>query len=245
MGGLVEDQIAQAIRALTERDRALARATIERDHTVNRLDVEIDDLSLKLLALHQPAARDLRLITTALKITTDLERIGDLATHIAERAVELDGRAAAQAATSTSPPWRSSRSSMLHRSLDAFVREDVELALEVCSSDDEIDKLHAQLFRDLLALMGEDPAPISRTMRLLFVSKYLERIGDHATNIAEMVIFMVKGRSIRHLDTVPRSERAASSPALGLTAAARGCDPRAPARLTRLCGRGAIAAASV
>src|SRR4029077_16746896 len=95
-------------------------------------------------------------------------------------------------------------SSMVHRSLDAFVREDADLALEVCSSDDEIDKLHAELFHDLLTIMGQDPESISRTMLQLFISKYLERIGDHATNIAEMVIFMVKGRSIRHMDTVPR-----------------------------------------
>ena len=203
MGGLVEDQIAQAIRALTERDLTLARATIERDHTVNRLDVEIDDLSLKLLALHQPAARDLRLITTALKITTDLERIGDIATHIAERAIELLAEPPLKAYVDI-PAMASLASSMMHRSLDAFVREDVDLALEVCASDDTIDSVHRQLVRDLLGIMGKDPASISRTMRLLFVSKYLERVGDHATNIAEMVIFMVKGRSIRHMDTVPR-----------------------------------------
>ncbi len=203
MGGLVEDQIAQAIRALTERDEALARATIERDHTVNRLDVEIDDLSLKLLALHQPAARDLRLITTALKITTDLERIGDLATHIAERAIELAAEPPLKPYVDI-PAITALASSMVHRSLDAFVRDDVDLALEVCASDDVIDQLHARLVRDLLEIMGQDPASISRTMRLLFVSKYLERIGDHATNIAEMVIFMVKGQSIRHMDTVPR-----------------------------------------
>jgi phosphate transport system protein len=203
MGGLVEDQIAQAIRALTERDQALARLTIERDHTVNRLDVEIDDLSLKLLALHQPAARDLRLITTALKITTDLERIGDIATHIAERAIELAAEPPLKAYVDI-PAMASLASSMMHRSLDAFVREDVDLALEVCASDDTIDSVHRQLVRDLLGIMGRDPASISRTMRLLFVSKYLERVGDHATNIAEMVIFMVKGRSIRHMDTVPR-----------------------------------------
>ena len=204
MGGLVEDQIAQAVRALIERDAALARATIERDHTVNRLDVEIDDLSLKLLALHQPAARDLRLITTALKITTDLERIGDLATHIAERAIELAAepplkpyrrhpghgvrsRAACCIAAST----RSSATTSTWRSRSA-------------PRTTTIDRVHAQLVRDLLGIMGEDPASIGRTMRLLFVSKYLERVGDHATNIAEMVIFMVKGRSIRHMDTVPR-----------------------------------------
>jgi phosphate transport system protein len=203
MGGLVEDQIAQAVRSLTERNATLAKTVIDRDHTVNRYDVEIDDLCLKLLALHQPAARDLRLITTALKITTDLERIGDLATHIAERAVELAAEPPLKPYVDI-PAMAALASSMVHRSLDAFVREDVDLALEVCGSDDEIDKLHAQLFRDLLAIMGQDPQSISRTMRQLFVSKYLERIGDHATNIAEMVIFMVRGKSIRHMDTVPR-----------------------------------------
>jgi phosphate transport system protein len=208
MGGLVEDQIAQAVRALTDRDPALARATIERDHTVNRYDVEVDDLCLKLLALHQPAARDLRLITTALKITTDLERIGDLAAHVAERALELDAEAPIEPKADSMidlPLMANLARTMLHRALDAFVREDVELALEVCRSDDAIDKLHGQLFRALLAFMVEDPATIARTMRLLFVSKNLERVGDHATNIAEMVIFLVKGRSIRHMDIPPRT----------------------------------------
>ena len=203
MGGLVEDQITQAIRSLTERDPVLARATVERDHTVNRLDVEIDELSMKLIALHQPAARDLRLITTALKITTDLERIGDLATHIAERAIELAAEPPVKPYVDI-PRMAAVASSMVHRSLDAFVREDVELALEVCSSDDTIDRMHDQLFRELLSFMTDDPQAISRTMRLLFVSKYLERVGDHATNIAEMVIFLVRGTSIRHMDTVPR-----------------------------------------
>jgi phosphate transport system protein len=203
MGGLVEDQIAQAIRALTERDEALARATIERDHTVNRLDVEIDDLCIKLLALRQPAARDLRLITTGLKITTDLERIGDLAAHVAERAVELLAELPIKPYIDL-PRMADLASDLLHRSLDAFVREDAELALSVCASDDALDKLHAQLFRELISFMVEDPKTISRAMRLLFVSKALERVGDHATNIAEMVIFMVHGRSIRHLDAVPR-----------------------------------------
>jgi phosphate transport system protein len=204
MGGLVEDQIAQAIRALTERDEALARATVARDHTVNRLDVEIDDLCLKLLALHQPAARDLRLITTALKITTDLERIGDLAEHIAERAVELSGEVPIKPYIDI-PRMADLARDMLHRSLDAFVREDVDLALAVCKADDAVDKLHEQLLRELLSFMMENPATIGRATRLLFVSKYLERVGDHCTNIAEMVIFMVKGRSIRHMDSLPRA----------------------------------------
>jgi phosphate transport system protein len=203
MGGLVEQQIAQAIRALVTGDQALARATIDRDHTVNRLDVEIDDLCLKLLALHQPAARDLRLITTALKITTDLERLGDLASSIAERALELAQEPPLKPYIDI-PRMADLARDMLHKSLDAFVREDTALALAVCSADDSIDELHQQLFRELLSFMVENPATISRAMRLLFVSKALERVGDHATNIAEMVIFMVKGRSIRHLDTVPR-----------------------------------------
>jgi phosphate transport system protein len=203
MGGLVEDQIAQAIRALVERDEAIAHATVARDHVVNRLDVEIDDLCLKLLALHQPAARDLRLITTALKITTDLERIGDLAEHIAERAIELAHELPIKPYIDI-PRMAELVRDMLHKSLDAFVREDVQLALSVCTADDAVDNLHDQLFRELLSFMVENPATISRATRLLFVSKYLERVGDHCTNIGEMVIFMVRGRSIRHLDTVPR-----------------------------------------
>jgi phosphate transport system protein len=204
MGGLVEDQIAQAVKALTTRDQALARATVARDHTVNRFDVEIDDLCIKLLALHQPAARDLRLITTALKITVDLERIGDLAEHIAERAIELADELPIEPGVDLSHMAKLARD-MLHRSLDAFVREDAELALSVCAADDAIDILHEQMFRALLAFIAAKPDTTSRAMRVLFVSKYLERVGDHCTNIAEMVIFMVKGRSIRHLDAVPRT----------------------------------------
>jgi phosphate transport system protein len=203
MGGLVEDQIGRGVRALVERDASLARATTERDHTVNRLDVEIDDLCLKLLALHQPAARDLRLITTALKITVDLERIGDMAAHIAERAVELAAEDPIEPSVDIPRMAELSRD-MLHRALDAFVQDDVELALGVCAADDVVDQLHEQVLRELIAFMARDPRTVGRAMRLLFVSKNLERVADHATNIAEMVIFMVKGRSIRHLDKVPR-----------------------------------------
>ena len=203
MGGLVEDQIVQAVRALSERDDSLARLTIDRDHSVNRIDVEVDELCIKLLALHQPAARDLRLITTALKITTDLERIGDLASHIAERAHELVDEEPVKAYVDL-PRMAELARQMVHKSLDAFVAENDALALEVCTSDDDIDKLHEQLFRELLSFMVEDPSSISRAMRLLFVSKNLERIGDHATNIAEMVIFLVRGQSIRHMDKRPR-----------------------------------------
>lgn len=204
MGGFVEKQIGAASQAIVNRDDALARLTIERDHTANRMDVDIDDLCLRLLALHQPAAKDLRLITTALKITTDLERIGDMAVNMCERALELNQEAQLKPFIDI-PRMVDTAREMLRNSLDAFVREDVDLALAVCREDDVIDDLTKQLFRELLSFMVEDPATISRAIRLLFVAKYVERIADHATNISEMVVFMVKGKSIRHLDQVPPS----------------------------------------
>jgi phosphate transport system protein len=204
MGGLVEKQIASAVAALVERDDEKARQTIEKDHTVNRLDVEIDDLCIRLLALHQPTARDLRLITTGLKITTDLERIGDMAVNLCERVLELNREPQLKPYIDL-PRMAQVAQSMLHDSLDAFVREDVELALQVCRNDDIIDGINHQLFRELLSFMIEDPKTTTRGIRLLFVAKYVERIADHATNIAEMVVFMAKGKSIRHLDQVPQS----------------------------------------
>ena len=167
------------------------------------MDVQIDDICLRLLALHQPAARDLRLITTALKITTDLERAGDMAENIAERAIELSREPQLKPFIDL-PRMAAIAQGMLRQALDAFVREDAEMALVVCHQDDAVDSLTDQVLRELLTFMMEDPHTISRALRLVFVSKYIERLADHATNIAEMVIFMVKGRSIRHLDTVPR-----------------------------------------
>lgn len=204
MGGLVEKQIADAIRALVDRDDEFARLIIERDRTVNRMEVQIDDICLRLLALHQPAARDLRLITTALKINTDLERAGDMAENICERVLELCREPQLKPLVDL-PRMAVLAQGMLHQALDAFVREDAELALQVCHQDDEVDQLTDQLLRELLTFMLEDPHTISRALRLIFVSKYLERLADHATNIAEMVIFMVKGKSIRHLDRPPSS----------------------------------------
>ncbi len=204
MGGFVEKQIANAIMALIQRDDDEARAIIDRDHTANRMDVEIDEVCLRLLALHQPAARDLRLITTGLKITTDLERIGDMAVNICERALELSREPQLKPFIDI-PRMAEVAQRMLRESLDAFVREDVDLALKVCRDDDVIDNLNSQLFRELLSYMMEDPQTITRAICLLFVAKYIERIADHATNIAEMVVFMVKGKSIRHLDRVPPS----------------------------------------
>jgi phosphate transport system protein len=197
MGGLVERQIHDAITALARFDRHLAEVTIERDHEVNRYDVDIDEQSLHMLALHQPAARDLRFITTSLKITTDLERIGDMAVNISERAIELAERPSALQVDL--PRMADTVRRMLRECLDAFVREDADLALAVCREDDEIDVLHREMFSYLLGRMTADPQMVVPATAQLFVSKYLERIADHATNIAEMVIFMVKGKSIRHL----------------------------------------------
>jgi phosphate transport system protein len=202
MGGLVEDQIEKAIKSLVDRDSALANFIIERDHEVNRLDVEIDDLCIRLLALHQPAGRDLRFITTGLKITTDLERAGDMAVNICERALELNEEPQLKPYIDI-PRMARVAQHMIHESLDAFVREDTDLALTVCSEDEEVDELNRQIFRETITYMISDPQTINRAMKIGSVSKYLERIADHATNIAEMVVFMVKGKSIRHIKQLP------------------------------------------
>ena len=199
MGGLVEHQIVRAMEALVNRDATEARETIARDAEVNRMDVEIDERCVQLLALHQPTASDLRFITTGLKITTDLERIGDNAVNICERALELTEEPQLKPYLDL-PRMAAVAQSMVKDSLDAFMRDDTVLAEEVIARDDEVDQLNYQMYRELLSYMAEDAKTIGRATRLLFVSKYLERIADHATNIAEMVVFMVKGRNIRHMD---------------------------------------------
>src|SRR5918994_417180 len=204
MGGLVEDQILKSVQALVERDSELAEIIIERDHEVNRLDVDIDDLCIRLLALHPPAGRDLRFIPTGLKITTDLERIGDMAVNFCERTLELNQEPQLKPYIDI-PRMATITQRMIRESLDAFVREDTDLALKVCKDDDEVDELNAQIFREVLTFMIENVQTISRATKISSVSKYLERIADHATNIAEMVIFMVKGKSIRHMKELPPS----------------------------------------
>jgi phosphate transport system protein len=202
MGGMVEDQIQKAIKSLVDRDSNLAEVIIERDHEVNRLDVEIDDRCIRLLALHQPAGRDLRFITTGLKITTDLERIGDMAVNVCERALELNLEPQLKPYIDI-PRMARIAQRMIRESLDAFVREDTELALKVCKNDEEVDQLNAQIFREVVTYMIDDSGTINRAIKISSISKYLERMADHATNIAEMVIFMVKGKSIRHLKDLP------------------------------------------
>jgi len=202
MGGLVEKQISDAVDALVSRDSDAAERIIARDHSVNQMDVEIDETCLRLLALHQPTARDLRFITTALKINADLERAGDMAENICERVIELNQEPQLKPFIDI-PRMATLTQAMLRDSLNAFVHEDVDLALQVVRSDEAVDDLLEQVFRELISFMAENPATITRALRIIFVSKYLERVADHATNIAEMVVFMVKGKSIRHLDEPP------------------------------------------
>ncbi len=202
MGGFVEKQIADAVRVLENRNAREAEKVIERDQVVNQMDVEIEEMCLRMLALHQPAARDLRFITTAMKINADLERAGDMAQNICERAMELSREPQLKPYVDV-PRMARMTQEMLQDCLDAFVREDCDLALSVCRADAAVDALLQQIFRELISYMVEDPATISRAMRIIFISKYLERVADHATNIAEMVVFLVKGKSIRHMDEPP------------------------------------------
>jgi phosphate transport system protein len=203
MGGLVERQIAEAMESLVNRDSEHAGQVIAHDEEVNRMDSENDEMCIRLLALHQPTASDLRFITTGLKITTDLERIGDNAVNICERALELNDVAQLKPYVDL-PRMAEIAQSMVKDSIDAFMRDDADLADQVIARDDEVDQLNYQMYRELLSYMAEDPHTIGQATRLLFVSKYLERIADHATNIAEMVIFMVKGKLIRHMDKAKR-----------------------------------------
>ncbi len=197
MGALVEHQLEEALRALVERDPVLAREVIENDRRVNGFDVEIDEDCLRLLALQQPAGRDLRFITTAMKISTDLERISDLAENICERAIELSDQPQLKPYIDI-PRMANWSQRMVRESLDAFVNADVDLAQKVINDDDFVDDLTQQLFRELLSFMIENPQTITRAIRLTFIAKYIERIADHATNVAELVVYLVEGKIIRH-----------------------------------------------
>ena len=197
MGALVEEQIRQAMKSLVERDEVLARQVIDNDRRVNTFDVEVDEACLQLLALYQPAARDLRFITTAMKISTELERMSDLAENICERAIELNEEP--QLKPYIDIPLMADRAiNMVREALDAFVRGDAILARKVLEDDDFVDDLTEQLFRELLSYMMENPQTIARAIRLSFISKYIERIADHATNVAELVVYLVEGKIIRH-----------------------------------------------
>lgn len=198
MGSLVEDAIRKAVKALVERDRDLAVSVIDGDAIVNALDVEIEEECIRFLAIWKPSGSNLRFVTTAIKIITDLERMGDLAVDICERSVELLDEPQLKPYIDI-PRMAEASQKMLKDSLDSFVARDADKALEVCAADDFVDNLNHQIFNELLLYMLQDPKNISRAVRLTYITKYLERIADHATNIAEMVVYMVKGKVIRHM----------------------------------------------
>jgi phosphate transport system protein len=197
MGGLAEEQVRLAVKALTERDRELVALALNGDEPINRLHIEIDGRCFTLLALHQPMAVDLRAIVAGVKINTDLERVGDLAINIAEAARRYAQHAPVKKLIDI-PRMANIAQNMLRDSLDAFVRRDTELAQRVLSEDDKLDDLKTQIFRELLTYMLQDPGTIEGALDLILISRHLERIGDHATNIAEDVIFMVSARDVRH-----------------------------------------------
>ena len=197
MSGYVERMIADAVRALTERDARLAEETIVVDHHVNRAEMEIDELCIQILSRYRLDSPDMRFVTLALKMVTDLERMGDLAVNICERAIDLSQDSGVQDYREI-PRMAQLVQSMLHRIIDAFVSESDADARAVISQDDELDDLYTKIFTELLVMMGKDPASIRRCVHIQSVAKWLERMGDHATNIAEQVIFWVKGQDVRH-----------------------------------------------
>ncbi|MDP3048414.1 MAG: phosphate signaling complex protein PhoU [Thermodesulfovibrionales bacterium] len=204
LGSMVEKAISDSIKSLVERNSKLAADVIDKDPQVNALEVEIDEECIRLIALRQPRAGDLRLITTAMKITTDLERIGDLAGNIAERALELNEEPQLKPYIDI-PRMAEIAQGMVKDALDALVKRDSALARDVLTRDDMVDNLNLQVFNELLFFMIQDPRTVSRAVKLTYISKYLERIADHATNIAEMVVYLVEGKIIRHM-TVPEKQ---------------------------------------
>jgi len=199
LGFMVENAIRDSVKALVERDSDLAREVIKRDHLINAQDVAIDEECVRLIALRQPMARDLRFITTTMKITTDLERMGDLAVNIAERTIELNEEPLLKPFVNI-PKMAEISQSMVRDALDSFVTGCSRLPYEVIKRDDEVDDLTVRNFEELLSFMVQDPKIIPLAIKRTYIAKYLERIADHATNIAEMIIYMCKGKMIRHTE---------------------------------------------
>jgi phosphate transport system protein len=197
IGALTERALERGAQALVERDSALAREIVREDEQIDRLDVDLEEKCIRLLALRQPAARDLRFITTAVKITGHLERIGDMAANIAEKVLILNDLPQIKPYVDL-PRMVSISRGMIRKSLDAMVQENVELAKQVREEDTVIDQLNDQVFRELLTFMMEDPRKIQVCLYVMQISKSLERIADHAEGIADMVIYMVTGKSVRH-----------------------------------------------
>jgi len=205
MATLVEEALRNSVQSIVQRDSNLAQKTFDGEDRINKLEITIDDMCLKLLALRQPMAVDLRFITSAMKIVTDLERMGDQAVNIAERAVSLNQEPQLKPYIDI-PRMAEIAQTMVKDVLDAFVNGDSKLARSVCERDDIVDGLNDQVFRELLTFMIEDPKTITRAVHLIIVSRCLERIADHATNVAEDVIFMVDARVIKHHADVREQE---------------------------------------
>jgi len=197
MGGLAEDRVRTAIEALVRREPGLVIQVLDGDGPINQFHIEIDSRCVKLLALYQPMAVDLRMILSAVKINTDLERVGDLAINIAEAASRYLGHPPVKELADI-PRMAEIAHGMLRDALDSFVRRDLALAQRVLDQDDDLDHLKTQVFRDLLAFMLKDPQTIEPALDLILISRHLERIGDHATNVAEDVIYMVSAKDVRH-----------------------------------------------
>lgn len=201
MAGRVEEMISDSVKSLVERDIDLAQRTIDADHLVNRAEVETDELCLMILAKRQPVASDLRFVTLSLKMVTDLERIGDLAVNICERAIDL-GQDAPLKPWVDVPEMANIAQGMVRDAIDAFVAGDADRAQSVIERDKSLDELYIRVFRELLSAMINDTSKVERGIHAQSVAKWLERMGDHATNLAEQVVFMVKGKDIRHLKTM-------------------------------------------
>jgi phosphate transport system protein len=197
MGAMVEDSIMQSIRSLLERDTALAQEVISNDDRIDQMELEIDRRTLELIAKMQPTAVDLRFVATVMKVTPELERIADLAQDVCERVIELNREPPLRPMIAI-PRLAQDAQGMVRASLDALVRRDVSLARSVITQDDSIDQQTEQSFRELLTYMLEDPRNISRAIRLTFIGKYFERMADGATNICEMVVYLVEGKMIKH-----------------------------------------------
>ena len=197
MGAMVEESINDSIAALLERDTDAAQRVIAADNAIDRMELEIDQHTIELIAMMQPAAVDLRFVAAAMKITPELERVADLAVDVCERAVELNREPPLKPALDI-PRLARIAQDMVRQSLDAFVRRDAALAREVIARDDEVDRLTEQSFRELLTYMLEDSRNISRAIRLTFIGKYFERMADGATNICEMVVYLAEGKVIKH-----------------------------------------------
>lgn len=197
MAALVEEQIGKAITALIDRDVELCKEVIRGDQPINTMELEIDELCIRLLALQHPIARDLRFVSASMKITIDLERMGDIAVNIAKKTKKLVGLPNLKPIIDI-PQMADLAQTMVTDSLNAFVRGDDQLAMQVCTRDDEVDQLQDQILREMLVYMMQEPEAVPQALQMIFISRHIERIADHATNIAEGAVYFSEGRVIKH-----------------------------------------------